>query len=80
MRTDHDREDLIELPEFMNIASDQGLLSKPEEVDSLSETEPPLSPALAACLSAEEPERNEVQVEGAPKTEIDRTVVKTKIS
>jgi hypothetical protein len=31
MKTDHDREDLIELPHFINFPSDQGLIADEEE-------------------------------------------------
>ena len=38
----HDRSDIIELPEFINIPSDQGTVEGAEEALELSGAEPPL--------------------------------------
>lgn len=35
MKSEHDREDLIELPEFINLPSDQGRLEKEDEIAQL---------------------------------------------
>ena len=40
-KTSHDRSDIIELPEFVNIPSDQGTVQSAEEALELSGTEPP---------------------------------------
>ena len=40
-KTSHDRSDIIELPEFVNLPSDQGTVGRAEETLELSGTEPP---------------------------------------
>ena len=66
MKTDHDREDLIELPHFINFPSDQGLIADEEMtenvlIESMKETEKASASTAPAQAALEQVEIHGVQ-------------------
>jgi hypothetical protein len=66
LKTDHDREDLIELPHFINFPSDQGLIADEEmtenvNIESVKETEKASASTTLSQAALEQVEIHGVQ-------------------
>ena len=50
LKTSHDKQDLVELPKFINFACDMGLIADPDDIKSMS-PKPDLPPQQKASVS-----------------------------
>lgn len=78
LKSDHDREDLVELPEFINLPSEQGWVPGDEEVESQASIDAPEELSVGTVKHPDESDMAKADVIESPAKKEHKTTVTKK--